>query len=322
MKNKPTLSDRFLERLLKQNPDKSEVVGILSGLFGINKVSAYRKLRGEAKFSVDELGILSRYFGISLDEITGVSSDRPYESVMMDIPLHQVPGEYDEETHRWEMTRFMDDSESEDSETGMAVTTLPRFLYMGYGHITRYINFKWAHGSKPGGNLRFDQIQLSDEAWEYCRTLYDNFRKIGKTFVVWDERIIPNIVKDIKYYRRMGFISDTDAEVLRSEMEQMIASLETYASVGAYAETGNSFELYWSSLNIDTSHSFFHTGESWSYNMVIYNYRTMLTNDRKTVMAMKQWIVAQRTNAVLISSSGARERKQFFDMQRKALEEL
>lgn len=322
MKNKK-LNTLFLETLNKKFSNKSELADILADLLETDKTSVYRRLREDVRFSVDELGSIAKRFAISLDELIGNIREREYRSMKLEMPFitSQNGIIYDLlEEHLFCTDKFVD---GEESELGAALGVLNRAFFIHYDQLTRFYLFKWGrYYTNLKDFKRMETVELSDRLKALQKIEGENLRRFKNTFYIWDLQIIPNLVRDIKYYESIDLVSPEESKLIRDDLFQLLDDLEAQVAHGKYIETGNHFEFYTASMNIHTSHTYMHSGDHWVYFLNAFIVRSMYTVDPQVCYNMKNWINTQKASSVLISESGEKERLQFFNKQRQVVDTL
>ncbi|MDF9831256.1 hypothetical protein [Parabacteroides sp. PF5-6] len=322
MKNKK-LNTIFLETLNKRFPNRSELADILADLLDTDKTSIYRRLREDVRFSVDELGSIAKRFAISLDELIDNVRERDYKTMKLEMPF--ITDEngiiYDLlEEQLFCSEKFVN---GEDSELGAALGILNRAFFIHYDQLARFFLFKWGRYYTDLNDFkRFETVEINDRFKALQRIEGESLQRFKNTFYIWDIRIIPNLVRDIKYYESIDLINSTDTQLLRDDLFQLLDDLEAQVAQGRYQETGNHFEFYTASMNIHTTHTYMHSGDHWVYFLNAFVVRSMYTVDPLVCARMKNWINTQKASSVLISESGEKERLQFFNKQRQVVEML
>ncbi|MDL2255266.1 hypothetical protein LJC38_01610 [Parabacteroides sp. OttesenSCG-928-K15] len=317
------LNTLFLEMLQKKFPNKAELVEDLSYLLDMDKVSVYRRLREEVRFTVDEMGFIAKRYAVSLDELLDIASDREHKTLKFEF-AHLIDKRgilYDKLED--EMIYSKQFTVGEDSELGGAIGILTRPFFMPYKELTRYFLFKSGRYYTDLEEFRrFETVTIDERLQRYWEKERIGLTHFNKTYYIWDSQIIPNLVRDLKYYESIDLISKEENRGIKEDILRMLDKLEQIAIGGKHPETGNKFELYTASMNINTTHTYVRSGADWGYYLSVYVIRTMFTFDPKMCMNMKHWIGTQKASSILISESGEKERMLFFNRQRQAVEML
>ncbi|GHU98948.1 hypothetical protein FACS1894159_02200 [Bacteroidia bacterium] len=312
---------RFLEILLERIPGKNDCAEILADLLQIDKASAYRRLSGKIKFNVAETANLAAQFGISLDSILDdIRNDRP---ATMRLEFWERYGALDEQVIRDSFDGFEAFVNNANSEIGVATDRLPFILAVHYEALSRFLFFKWGHyfTSLPEFR-RFNTAVFPARS----RPLYDRYAElytqVKYSFCIWDDAIIPNLVRDIVYFKEMGMLTSEEVADIKADIQRLLLKLESLATTGYYPVTGNRFELYRSSLSIPGEHMYTSDDHALTYHLGAFVIRTMFTPHQTHTEEMKTSINSIKHGAILISGCAEKERLAFFDSQRRVVDSI
>lgn len=317
------LNTLFLEMLKKRFPNKSELADDLADILETDKTSIYRRLREDVRFSANEIGHIAKRFSISLDDLIDNIREKDYKTMKLELPIvtDRKGLFYDLlEEQAFYVEKF---ANGEDSELGGALGVLNRAFFIHYDNLARFYLFKWGrYYTDIEDYKRFESVQFNARLKALQQIEGENLQKFKHTFYIWDIQIIPNLVRDIKYYESIDLINKEDTKLIRDDILQLLDDLEEQVIQGKYVETGNRFEFYTASMNIHTSHTYMHSGDLWVYFLNAFVVRAMYTTDPHTCLQMKNWINTQKASSMLISESGEKERMRFFNTQRQVVETL
>ena len=323
MENRKYLYDNLLDSLVKKVPKKSELVNIVTDTLRIEKESAYRRLRGEIPFTLNEAGAIASRMGISMDELIYRNGQKKPSLTYMALPLDSSMEDYDYESLKLLIKSFKEISFHANSEHGMAVNTLPATLYLNLKNLTRFLFFKWSHRYEdPGAYLRYNEIILSDQGLRLQNELGTYMHKIDKTICIIDEALIGSIIKDLRYYMTIRYISSDEADALLSDLVTLIDDIERIAQYGRFPDTGNKFELYLSGVNIGTSYNYASGGHDYVSSFTTFVIQPAVSYQKETYLKVKDWVYYLRRMSTLISVVGVKERMEFLDRQRRLIDEL
>ena len=71
MKNK--IVNELITAMKARVPEKQNLAGYLADTLCMGKEAVYRRLRGEVSFTLEEVALISRRLGISIDQIIGIT---------------------------------------------------------------------------------------------------------------------------------------------------------------------------------------------------------------------------------------------------------
>ena len=321
--NNSSLSTLFLDALNNLRTIRPRLVHEISNLLDMDEVSVYRRLRGAVRFSTDEVGILAHRYSISLDDLLGEQPEGSYDSWKMDFPLTVTSEGFNISMIEQNIPLLKQLLEEPLTEAGGAMGFLTRHFFMQYKELSRFMMFKWGrYYSDMEAFKTFDTVEVPDRLSQTFLDHIAEYNKIKHTFYIWDSKIISKLVNDIHYFRSMALISDEGMDRLRQDIYTLLDDCEMMAAQGAFKETGNTFELYISPINIDTSQVYMRFGDYWLYSVEVYNIRSFLTFKPHVCANMSKWINNLKSTSVLISSSAERERILFFKQQREVVDTL
>lgn len=322
MQNKK-LYDSLLEALEQKVPKKSELVNIVTDVLMIEKESAYRRLRGEIPFTLNEAGILAEHMDISMDELVYRDRVRDSKIAYVALPVHTSSDNYNYEALRQMVGLMKDISHYPDSEHGMALNMLPAVSYMHLNSLIRFFIFKWSHSyGVPETYKNFSETELSDEGEKLRRELAGYYANMGHTLCIADVKIIENIIRDIRYYMNIRLITNDEVALIVADLMAMLDDIQRVTQFGKFSSTGNKFDIYLSDITINTSYNYAVGGPVAVSGLTSFVFQTALSSQKETYLKIKDWVYYLRRMSTLITIVGVKERVAFFDRQRRLLDEL
>lgn len=320
--NKLVLNSLFLSALQEKVPKKSVLSNQISELLDMDKVSVYRRLRQDIKFTVDEVGILANHFNISIDFLLETSFDKKMRTQILEMPdLSSTDGTTPESILSF-VDFFTRLSEERDSELGAVLNSLPKTLLFSYHNLTRFLIFKWGHYTRNGKAFaEYNAVILPDSFLKMYKQMEDNFKRIKKVYYIWDDTIITNIIKDIKYFESMQKINPSEIEQLKGELFNLLKNMELFASEGQFCGD-NIFELYISSINLEGTLICAYSENQRVTIMKMFGIQDIISYERNMSTKTKFFIEQIKKGAIMISSAAEKERTLFFRQQYEVLDQL
>ncbi|MDH6342660.1 hypothetical protein M2480_000688 [Parabacteroides sp. PFB2-12] len=321
--NKLLIQENILQVIKEKVPNKTILVNILVELLNIEKEAVYRRIRGEVAFSFAEVALIVKKFDISLDGIisnTISSKSRPFQLKMIN---HFNPNEVDYAMMKQYNGILQDAVDDPTSELVDCTSVFPMQLLSGYQYLERLQLLKNIYESGQTNMVKtFEEVFFN----ERMRALVDECsrltRKIKDAYYIFDPLIFQYWVNDIIYFRNIDLINEEEVRCLKKEMEQFLFNLEKSATLGIDKETGNNLHFYIASINFNVS----------MCSLKLNDYRislikTFVFNNFTSLDIESYDLVKQRTNSMfrsstLISVSGERQRKIYFDRQREIINVL
>ncbi|MDL2314950.1 hypothetical protein LJC16_01685 [Bacteroidales bacterium OttesenSCG-928-C19] len=318
------LHKEFVKALQAKIPHKSELINIISDTLCIEKEPAARRLNEKVQFSVHEMGILAKKFGISLDSLLYDDNKSYWVPLILESPLGAKSMDvlYDI-TDAW--LNRMADIAQEPVEFGTVFNTLPIEFYMHHPYLMKFMFFKWGHyfvGTDEFNN--FSQWQLPERMSNLKEKVESVLTACEHTLYIWDESLIWTFVNEINYFYKMNIINDEDLKNIKSDLKQQLMNLEKYTGgISTPEKSSKNLSFYVSNMNLGVSAHYL-----FSEKKKLYNFKTNFTfvssdnNNYGEHDEIKKWIHSFKNISVLISGSGPLERKLFFMKQHRIIDEF
>lgn len=317
------LLDNFVEKLHDKIVKRSDLVYFVANTLSIEKESASRRLSNKIPFTVHEMEILSIKLDISLDMLL-------YSKEKCTIPFLQLnskiqTGSMKSFVRTMEIAVSRLESISEKPREGVSVfTTLPLEFTFDYSYLNRFIFYKWGYfyvGDKEYNS--FTTWKMPTGLKEVNMKLMMYIGRYPKLLYIWSPLTILSIIKDIRFFRSMNAMNNHDIGEIKFELHSMLDTLENIAN-GHKVESDEirEKEFYISSIehNIDF---YYYSSEN---NFCTFSNNYFISSDdyhsSDSGEIINNWIKALKKISTLISESGAKERRLFFEEQHKYVEML
>lgn len=317
------LNDIILNELHKASTEQRTPAHLLIDILHLSKESAYRRLRNEVKFTLDEAAKLSLALNFSLDFIIGNTT---LEKSVFD--LNQLAIESDD--YYSNIFKKLDDyidfvkqmQKDPTAKAMFALNSLPYTFYFDYENISRFKYYKWLYLSAASmGDIAYEETLLPDGLFEKQQSYVVEAKRIKQSVYIFDRNVFTSIKYDIEYFHCLGLISDEDVKVLKTELLEMLGRIEATAKNGKF-ETGHDVAIYISSVDIEASYTHYeHSTDRYSH-LRVYGISGVDTHSSTTSKKHKAWIESHKRYSTVISKSGEMQRIQYFNAQRKAIRSI
>lgn len=323
--NDSSLHDALVDVLITKYPKKSKLADFIAETLCLEKETSYRRLRGDVHFTLRETGILASKLNISLDDL--VRKINPAfssgEKMVMGLPVDYLIETYDK-TQLLNIISHLELLSTEaNSEHAAALSGIPFSLFLQYSLLARFFRLKYInHADNSLRSIPFEKIVETEAKIEYRNELYLLYREISYTYYIWDRKIIPALVNDIKYANSIRLIKDSEVQQLKHELFRFLNDLEHLAAKGKFDETGNKFELYISDAHIDTTYAYTYSDKRYTSMLSSFILFVTSSEDYVSFERISGWVKSLRRFSTLVSGIGERERILFFDEQREIVNTL
>jgi hypothetical protein len=317
------LYQEVLTQLRNRIPQNSKLVTKLIDILPLEKDAIYRRLRQEVPFTFEEIVIIAKEFNISLDSMLGVDT-RPAFS----FRFHSIASENAEEIDYLLLEEYRkaikEIASASDGEISLVTNLMPHSFYIKFNFIYRFYYFKRKYYSVPYNQTKaYHEIVLPDRLNQIAKDIFVNLKNVKTLYYILDNRIFQNFVNDVIYFNSIRLIKDEDVRDIKDELFRFIDYMEIAATRGYADNPLNRIFIYISDTSIDTSYSYVDSKSSLRFALIwSFIFNSVLYFDEKTLDMMKYQIQSKIRTSTLLSVTGEKHRKLYFETQRKIVEEL
>ncbi|GBU08594.1 hypothetical protein AwDysgo_19250 [Bacteroidales bacterium] len=314
------LNDALIHALKLYTPMGESPVDILSDILPFSKETAYRRLRGEIKFTLEEAVLLSLKLHISLDSLIGLQQDNKVcfhvSSILSNNPIEDYAKMLNEAN-----SAMLDASLDSDSTIYIATNILPIEFSLKYATISKFFIFKWMHQmhfERVGKNM--DSMIIPEYILNLEKEVFRQTSEVSRVFV-WGRGGFELFIEDLKYFLKLNLINLQEVESIKKELHLLVNDIEQLAITGCF-NSGKTVEIYICDILIDSSYHYFETKDVTACGMRQYGIFLLSSDNLAICQNQKTWIKSLIRDSVHISGSGAIERNKFISDQRVKIDSL
>lgn len=313
--------NNFIALLNSKFPNRAKLVDFLLDILYISKEALYRRLRGDVPFTFQEICVISNKLGISLDNVVSFSNlrSRPFH---LKLTNYTNPQEIDYAMVEEFIAVLKDIKDEPGTEYGTATKMIPDVLHLNFKYLTKFYLFKWQNlFENEGYTKKFQDVIATDQILSLLREMKKLYASIKRTYIIFDNKIIQNLIEDIKYFADINLITPEEQLLLKKDLFQFMDYLENLTFKGVN-EDGNKISIFISNINFDCGFSYINSQKykiSLLRSFTLYDVSSV---DEFTLEEIKKWTLSIIRTSTMISESGERERKFFFNTQRQIIESL
>lgn len=309
------LHNKFIETLEEQSPKRAALVARIADILKIERDSVNRRLTRKVQFSIREMGILASEMGISIDGLIYNDTAACSELLTMENPGLQISSKEKIISDMKQYAQTLQEVvEQPYSEYGALISSLPMEIYVHYPSLLKFNCFKWEHYMQ-NMSKSFNEFEISDKTSKFANNIKRNFNDMSYKFYIWDYSVIWAIICDINYFKTMDLIEQEDVEKIKTELNEMLYSLEssliTYKNSGETKKT----EHYVSNVDMEISASYLWSEEYFHSFIFTFFMRSSTFSDKNKCIKIRDWINSMKRVSTLISGSGEPARIKFFKQQ-------
>lgn len=317
------LNNEFIKALCRRIPRRGERVLRIADILHIERDAAYRRLSDKVKFSNREMGLIAKTLEISLDRLMWDKDDYLWMPLQLEAPLsaNSMDAVFDMIDICYDM---MASSKEDVVEIGNIHSSLPLEFFLYSPVLTKFMFFKWGHyfiGSKDFDNYsKWTIPERANGLADRLQSIYN----IKKIFYICDESMIWAHCKEIVYLHNIHVLDKEDVKELRHAFKDMLSKVEQTLN-GAHIPLFSKAEdlsfyvcptlLGFTSIYIQSEN---HICGSYQNNFMF----SLIKENPENLTKLKTWIDSFRNISTLLSGSGRRERRKFFEEQQQTVDRL
>lgn len=322
-----SIQAQFFLSLKSSIPSYASLVDEVAETLNVSIDSAYRRIRGEKLLDFDELRVLCKRFNVSLDKFFSMDSDS--------IIFQGKTNTYQEES----MVEWMEDVLSQlnlvnsfsNKHVYFLVKDMPPFHHYYHPALAGFKFFFWMKSILLFENLKNAKFSISDNHFERFREVTQKTIKVYNrvpTSEIWNEEGLNTTLRQIEVYHEMGLIKNPeDTITLYRCVMEVIDHLEKMADSGRKSILGQAptedcaeYKMYLNEIVLGDNTFMAELGDSkitYLNHSVMYFIGSM---DKKFNDSMFKNLDNLMKRSTLISGTGEKERRQFFNKLRKKVE--
>ncbi|MDR1783717.1 MAG: hypothetical protein LBR13_05595 [Dysgonamonadaceae bacterium] len=314
------LNNRLIDTVLSNVPKNVKPVSLLSNLLDMSRESAYRRIRGDIPFTVEEIADLSLEMGFSIDGIVGLG-DR--ERVFFDFSVKSDDSDITFISMLQRLERlYQSIGQANHCESILALNSLSPTFFLHFNHLFKFIYFKWLQqDSSISSDILFSEIKVPEEINNLRKKISNNMKVVSNRIIILDPNIFLNLIHDIVYFNQRKLINNEDMVSIKAEISELIDIFEKMAKSGIMYNTNVS--LYISSLSINTSTVYVNINDSEMMTILLMLVANpIFINNLRVCEVHKKTLLSVKRQSTLITQSNEILQIEFFDRQREYLKNI
>jgi len=305
----------FLNKLEDIIPSYSSLAGELSDLLDISNDSAYRRIRGETKLSIEEVAVLCKHFNLSFDAFL----NQDLSSInFLYRPFNKNLEAFQQHLDDLKKNLLLIKS-SKNPKITYACEDIPLFHNLSLPGISAFKIFYWLKSIiniPEFADKKFDFSLLDHQLIQSGQELFNLYSEIPST-EIWTDTTVESTVKQIRYYWSSGiFLNDEDALTICRSLKDSILGIQKMAELKSkqpgLPEFENNYEFFFSDLEITNNSVLVRINGISQVFLGHLTFQTMATANRRYCDETGQWLNNLISKSTLLSGVGEKIRNQFF----------
>lgn len=245
----PTLQEKLFDLILQRYPRRADAVEALCQLLHLAKDPVYRRLRGDTFLPPEELSILSKHYGISIDAL--IMSDSNHVVCDFNAFSRKIRDFSDY------LDVFNRDFEQIERMPGAhlfyASAELPVFTYHLFPELISFKLYLWGRTTWNLESLRdrpFSLDLVTPPVIRLSQECLQHYLRLGST-ELWTVQLMDNTLSQIEYHVYSGGFRDAgEALILLDRLSDWAAHMKKVAATARKFNAGEKPELGRGALNL------------------------------------------------------------------------
>jgi hypothetical protein len=326
MKAVLNLQNQFVTLLRLLVPAQVNLARDIAELLEISSDGAYRRLRCETAFSLDEAVRICMHYSIPLEALN---------SKVDDVVTFQFSRLDDQADSYIAYLNHLSDQlhrigRHAEGKIHYAAEDIPMFYHFGFSQLGSFKSYYWMKSILNVAELipeHFPPNDALDVTSELLHELYVRYARIPST-EIWSDETIESTLQQVKFYWDAGFFASVDAahrvlDDIDAMMQRIARQAETGQKIGMNgASTGAPFQMYLCDLMIGNNSIYIELGDA-AVSFIGYNtFNAIQTRNEHFNAQHVRWMENLRSKSIQISGMAEKIRNQFFKAQRKKIDAL
>lgn len=317
---------RLIEIIRQQVPQNISLPQELSQVLGVSADSAYRRIRCETAFTLDETAVVCKHFDVPLEALN--------ELISSVVSFRYQPVGDSLETFRTFIQYFLQQikaiSQFEHRHVYYAAEDIPIFHHYAFPKLSDFKFFYWRKtilNHEELQNQKFSGFAHDQGLLELAQKACLAYTDVEST-EIWTEETMASTLKQIKFYSEAGlFDRKEDALEVIEELRMLIVNLQKQCDLGLKIRPGGSvsqtpFTCYVSDLMIGSNCVLVHTNDRKNSFLGYNTFNFLSTGNRTFNQQNEQWMNNLISKSTQISRTAEKIRNQFFKVLHKQIEDL
>jgi len=325
MENKSKLiQEQFLQRVKSAVAPNVSFVDELADLLKLSTDSAYRRIRCETLFNIEEITLICRHFRVAFDpEVQHMSNKVTFDYLKLD--------DKKENFKLWLMFVSGDVKKigtSINNQIIYGANDVPIWHHFFSRELVAFKLFYWLKSilnAPEYADLNYDVNLVDEEMLSSAAEMLKNYNEINSV-EIWTEDTINSSLKQIEYFWESGFFnSKQDAlricDLFVEELNLVLKKASKSSKLVEKNESGKeNFKLYKSEVIIGNNSILANIGSTKIAYVSNNTFNMMSTTSADFVHENELWLNNLLRKSTLISGVAEKQRNQFFRVLRDKVE--
>ena len=311
------LNKKLVVTVLKNISENKKPVPYLVNILNISRESAYRRIRGDIPFTVEELVTLAADLEFSIDIL--FEQEKQNRSFYDYMSAEKNSSDYFAIMLKKYSELLEKLSYAKKLETIMAFNSFPPPFLVSFPNLFKFSYYKWLYQDKEiSRNGSYSSLVLPDVAYIFQRKMRGNLFQGKNTILIFDANIFLNLIKEIQYFYNRKLLSNEELLLIKEDVLRMIEHFEESCQTGSYEST--KIQLYLSSLCVNSNTIYYNYDDKAEPLFWLFTINPVIIQNQGFVSMQIKWLNSLRRQSALITQSNEIMQAEFFFKQREFVE--
>ncbi|MDR1563095.1 MAG: hypothetical protein LBS54_08480 [Dysgonamonadaceae bacterium] len=311
---KTNIQDRFLNEIKKKLPANNSLAYAIEDTLHVSLDSVYRRIRGTTLINVEEIELLCRRFGVSMDALLSENSDN--------VLFRQAQtNDNEQESLKLKLAFIVEFMEilaaGKDCYIKYPTLDIPFFHYAQFPELMLFRIYVWHRSINKWEKMTFEKFletYNSNENTTFFKKIADASKKIQIT-EIWTLNTLSPLINYLEYYSDLNLFEDNS--ILASLCGQTLELIEyirncTENKCQDFSGKKTPFELYLSSIDFSNSTMLSGYNDIKTVSLMPLPISLMYSDDKKLSNINEESITDLISKSNSINGASEKERLKFF----------
>jgi len=269
----------------------------------MSKETAYRRIRNQIPFSIEEVVAIAKNYDLSVDELLEL---KPHNNFLFnkDFNIEQTPEDIYSNLLENDINIMNKLIVSKNVKITAILNNIP-LRFFPYKSLLKldYYHYMYSVGEISLVTTLYSDIKLPSAINDLHDKCVSYFSRLNNITCIVDSMLYSNIIRKIQYYYQLKVISIEDLHVLQAELFDLLAMYENMLRNGTN-HSGSGYVFYYSCFNLESNSVFSEYDNNSLLQYWIYPESPMIIrNNRQICDIQKRWIDSKLRNSMLITKT-------------------
>ncbi|MDR3218678.1 MAG: hypothetical protein LBU22_06810 [Dysgonamonadaceae bacterium] len=296
------LNKLIVSEINKNLPSDKKMIKYLMDILDIGRESAYRRIKNQIPFTVEEAAIVAKDLKFSLDMIIGADIiNKENFPEKLNITIKESYNNFQDQL---KFTNLFMQQIGQAKE--LSIISALNYLPMHFFPYEALFKFEYCRTLHSVGEISFSSnftdMKITPELMALHKESVLYFNQLRNITCIVDESVFEKLVKEIQYYYNREFITDEDIRLLQEDLFGLLSFVEKVLT--GVSHNDHNYSIYLSSFALDSNCAYYEFDDNVISQIWLFPYSPVMINNNHIVSEMqKKWLESRIKYSTLLSKS-------------------